>query len=117
MFYERLKDLCEQKGVSLTNVVKELGMSTGNMSKWKSGMIPKSDTINALSEYFGVTTDYLTGRSNDMGNQTLTLTAKEINLILKYRSLDAEGQTMVESALITELRRLAAEKGESVSAG
>lgn len=40
MFYERLKQLCEERGVALTNVVKELGMSTGNLSKWSSGKIP-----------------------------------------------------------------------------
>ena len=68
-----------------------------------------------------MTTDYLLGIEDHkkqaldiLDSQTLTLTAKEVNLILKYRSLDAEGQTMVDSALIAETRRLAT-KGEEES--
>lgn len=125
MFYERLKDLCKQRSLSLTNVVKELGMSTGNLSKWKSGIIPKSDTINALSEYFNVPTDYLLGNEetvarlqkdsiNMLDSKSLIVTERERRLIEKFRLLDAEGQTMVESAVIAETRRMAA-KGEEES--
>lgn len=56
MFYERLKELCKQKGTTVTTVVKELGMSTGNISKWKNGNKPKADSVSALAEYLGVST-------------------------------------------------------------
>lgn len=115
MFYERLKELCKTQGKTLTNVISELGMSGGNLSKWKNGTIPKSDTIHALSEYFNVSSDYLLGiddlkqQSLDIvDNQTITLTAKEVEIILKYRNLDAEGKTMVESVVIQETRRMVA---------
>lgn len=120
MFYERLKELCKQKGTTVTTVVKELGMSTGNISKWKNGNKPKADSVSALAEYLGVSTDYLLGieevkqKSLDiLDSQVFTLTDKEKDFIRRLRKLDDEGRTMVESTLIQELRRIATDKGEA----
>lgn len=121
MFYDRLKDLCRTKGVTLTNLVKDLNMSTGNLSKWKNGNVPKSDTIRALAEYLGVTADYLLG--NDIRKEkiltllddpAITLTSDEKWFILKLRQLDKDGRTMVESSLISELRRVEAKNDQQI---
>lgn len=66
MFYENLLKLCSQRGISLTHLVtKEIRMSVSNVTKWKEGKIPKSDTVQKIADYFGVTTDYLlTGSDN-----------------------------------------------------
>ena len=125
MFYERLKKLCDERGLALTNVVvNELHMSRGNLSRWKNGNVPKGDTLSTLAEYFGVSTDYLLGTDElkrdcltALDNQTLSLTAEEVRLVLKYRALDDEGRTMVESTLIQETRRVETAKGETVNAG
>ena len=125
MFYERLKKLCDERGLALTNVVvNELHMSRGNLSRWKNGNVPKGDTLSTLAEYFGVSTDYLLGTDElkkdclaVLDNQALSLTADEVRLILKYRALDDEGRTMVESTLIQETRRVETAKGETANAG
>ena len=125
MFYERLKKLCDERGLALTNVVvNELHMSRGNLSRWKNGNVPKGDTLSTLAEYFGVSTDYLLGTDElkkdclaVLDNQALSLTADEVRLILKYRALDDEGRTMVESTLIQETRRVETAKGETANVG
>lgn len=125
MFYERLKKLCDERGLALTNVVvNELHMSRGNLSRWKNGNVPKGDTLSTLAEYFGVSTDYLLGTAElkkdclaTLDNQVLSLTAEEVRLVLKYRSLDDEGRTMVESTLIQETRRVETAKGETANVG
>lgn len=125
MFYERLKKLCDERGLALTNVVvNELHMSRGNLSRWKNGNVPKGDTLSTLAEYFGVSTDYLLGTAElkkdclaTLDNQTLSLTAEEVRLVLKYRALDDEGRTMVESTLIQETRRVETAKGETANVG
>ena len=33
MFYDRLCALCKDRGISVTNMVKDLGLSSGNLSK------------------------------------------------------------------------------------
>lgn len=125
MFYERLKKLCDERGLALTNVVvNELHMSRGNLSRWKNGNVPKGDTLSTLAEYFGVSTDYLLGTDElkrdcltALDNQALSLTAEEVRLVLKYRALDDEGRTMVESTLIQETRRVETAKGETANVG
>ena len=125
MFFVRLKKLCDERGLALTNVVvNELHMIRGNLSRWKNGNVPKGDTLSTLAEYFGVSTDYLLGTDElkrdcltALDNQALSLTADEVRLILKYRALDDEGRTMVESTLIQETRRVETAKGETANAG
>lgn len=124
MFYDRLKELCQEKGITLTNLVKELHMSTGNLSKWKNGNVPKSDTIGALAEYFGVSTDYLMGNDTRkekaimlLDDPDLTLTADEKWFILKLRQLDKDGRTVVEGTLVSEVRKVENDKGKNINVG
>lgn len=65
MFYPRLNALCAERGVKITNVITEMGMGSGNLSKWKAGGVPKGDTLSKLADYFHVSTDYLLGRTDD----------------------------------------------------
>ncbi len=65
MFYENLLKLCNQRGISLTHLVtKEIKMSVSNVTKWKEGKVPKSDTVKKIADYFGVSTDYLLSESD-----------------------------------------------------
>lgn len=118
MFYERLQTLCKERGIAVTTlVVDTLGMSRGNLSRWKKGGVPKGNTLSTLSEYFGVSSDYLLG--NDIRKEKaitilddpeLSLTADEKWFILKLRQLDKEGRTIVEGTLVSEVRRVENEK-------
>lgn len=59
MFYDNLKSMCSQRGVKVTNVINELGISQGSMSYWKSGGVPNAKTLKMFSDYFGVPVDAL----------------------------------------------------------
>lgn len=125
MFYDRLQELCKERGVALTNVIVDtLKMSRGNLSRWKNGAVPKGDTLRALSEYFGVSTDYLLGTESLkeksimlLDDPELTLTADEKWFILKLRQLDKEGRTVVEGTLVSEVRRVESKKKDMVGVG
>lgn len=65
MFYERLKEICASKGVKITVLIDDLGMSSGNLSSWKKGNTPRVSTIDKIADYLGVSSDYLLGRSDD----------------------------------------------------
>ena len=43
----------------MTPLVKELGMSQGNLSRWKYGNSPTADIVSAFAECLDVPTDYL----------------------------------------------------------
>nr|DAE34603.1 MAG TPA: repressor protein [Caudoviricetes sp.] len=65
--YERIQELCKKKGVSVRQMEIDNGMIRGKAGKWKT-YTPKADALLQLSEYFGVSTDYiLTGEEPDSG--------------------------------------------------
>lgn len=59
MFWDKFVSLCNKKGVSPNGVAKELGFSTGTVTWWKKGRMPRDTALQKLSDYFGVTVDYL----------------------------------------------------------
>ena len=61
MFYERLKELSATKGVSITQMAKDLGISTGLQTGWKNGATPRQSTVKKIADYFGVAVDYFYG--------------------------------------------------------
>ncbi len=63
MFWERFYNLCIRSGKKPNPVGKEVGLSSGIISKWKSGGIPNGETLMKLARYFNVSTDYLLGLS------------------------------------------------------
>lgn len=125
LFSERLEELLKERKVTWKEVYTELHIGKNQKKYWADNdIVPELETLTKLAEYFGVSVDYLRGTddlkekaTSILNHQTITLTAKEVNLILKYRSLDAEGQTMVDSTLIAESRRMESKKGEGVIAG
>ena len=64
MFYKTLTNLCKENNTSITSVVKDLGLSSSKVTAWKNGSIPKGDVLSKIADYFGVTTDYLLGRTD-----------------------------------------------------
>ena len=63
MFWERFYGLCMRVGKKPNPVGKEIGLSSGIISKWKAGGIPNGETLMKLSRYFNVSIDYLLGIS------------------------------------------------------
>lgn len=58
--YQKIKALCKKKNISVYQLEKELGLSTGSVSKWEKS-IPRADTLLKVAEYFKVTSSYLLG--------------------------------------------------------
>lgn len=70
MFWTRLVELCNEKETTPTAVVKLLHIGAGSVTKWKNGTTPRGTTLLKLSEYFGVSADYLLGNSNNKNKPT-----------------------------------------------
>ena len=63
---ERIFKLIEKKGTTQYRVGKDLGISDGLISDWKAGRSsPTAERLVKLAKYFGVTTDYLLGVSDE----------------------------------------------------
>ena len=63
-FASRLKELRNEKGLSQYEIGKLVNMSKMAISHWEKGHSePSIAQLIRLSEYFGVTVDYLVGKS------------------------------------------------------
>lgn len=66
MLKDRLKQLRIEKGKTQKEMAKDLGTTDVSIGRYEAGTRePKTDILNALADYFDVTTDYLLGRTNE----------------------------------------------------
>ena len=61
--YNRLKSLCQERGISLSKMCAECGISKSTPTELKAGRTKtlSSSAMRKISEYFGVTVGYLMG--------------------------------------------------------
>lgn len=80
---DRIQSLRKEKGISQEELAEQVGVSRQAVSKWESEQSsPEVDKIILLSDYFGVTTDYL-------------LKGKEANQREEKKKLDLKVYTIV----------------------
>lgn len=94
-FYDRVKQLCRAKGVSMARMAKDIEISNGTVANWKAAKtMPQGPILRKLADYFNVSTDYL------MTGEEPTYTA--------IRSSDEEVEIFeaINALKDTELRRL-----------
>ena len=61
----RIRELRLEKGISQKELAAKFSMSQGNLCDWEKGRSePKIDTLIALADFFGVSVDYLIGRTD-----------------------------------------------------
>ncbi|MBQ3193469.1 MAG: helix-turn-helix transcriptional regulator [Oscillospiraceae bacterium] len=65
MFFNRLKALCDERGISPYKACMDIGLNRSAVAKWKTGGQPNGTTAAKLAEYFGVTTDYLLEQTDE----------------------------------------------------
>lgn len=65
-FAKRLKVLREERKLSQTELANALGISRGSLSFYENAeRTADIEMLNKVSEYFGVTLDYLVGKSDN----------------------------------------------------
>lgn len=69
MFWERLVELCNEKNTKPNPVAATLKISSGAVTRWKNGTVPNGNTLQLLADYFGVSVDYLLGKTDDRGQE------------------------------------------------
>lgn len=61
--FDRIEELCEEKGISRRKMEEDAGIAVGSTSKWKKGFTPSQKSLQKLSDFFGVSIAYITGES------------------------------------------------------
>ena len=60
ILYQRIKELCKQRDITLSELAKAVGVSDTVFRTWKESS-PSIDKVRRIAEYFRVSTDYLIG--------------------------------------------------------
>ena len=111
MFWERFMNLCTSYNTKPNPLAKELGFSSGILTKWKSGSLPSTEALLKISEYFNVSVDYLLGRDDYAANSitnTGTNNGTQANIINNDCSIDTFNNPAVSKAYkgLTEREKL-----------
>lgn len=63
---DRIKQLANERGISLPTLENELGFGNSTIVKWDKST-PNADKLNAVAKYFNVSMDYLlNGKSSNL---------------------------------------------------
>ena len=93
-FSLRIKELREERRLTQAALAREIGVSTGSVGMWEStGEIPPVKKLCILADYFGVSLDYLVGRSE------VRLPAAENGISAEFRTLSPEKKELVRQLL------------------
>ena len=106
MFAQRLKELREETNLTQSEVAKQCNLSCQCISSLEMGTRnPTGSTIIALADLFGVTSDYLLGRSDEfdkpLRENAIQYSAEEQKLIQDYRGLAQPLKDMIQSLIKT----------------
>lgn len=101
MFWSVFVGLCAQRGVSPNAVAKELALSSGSVTSWKGGAIPRPTTIKKIADYFAVSPDLFLAETDDPN-------------IKKAPGINAEGLSAARKALLDAVDGLTDEQCEKL---
>lgn len=82
---DNIKALCKEHKVSQRKLEQSLGLSNGSISKWSKSS-PSIDVLQKVANYFNVSVDYLTGKTekNDASFFPATLDFSEPEEAIKF---------------------------------
>lgn len=65
MFYDIYEQLCNEFGEKPYSLPVKLGAKSNSVvAQWRKGSIPRSDMLNKIANYFGVSVGYLLGKED-----------------------------------------------------
>ena len=103
---DKVKILCKNKGVSQRKMEQDIGISNGASSKWGTSS-PSIEIVQKLSNYFGVSINYLV--TNECNSDTM-LNKRDENDIAKrlentMADLDADEALMFSGEPLDDMTR------------
>lgn len=96
VFYKKLRNLCEERGLTVNELARLLGLSTGSPTAWKNGTLPRAATLSKIADYFGVSVHYLMDEQEKENSPSEPmLTEGEEMLLNLFRQVPADQQELV----------------------
>ena len=90
---QRIKELREERGLSLMALAKAIGVSDTAICKWENQLAePKLSYIIRMADFFDCSADFLMGRTDDLGwvEQPDLLTAEDKEILETVHGLSPQ---------------------------
>ena len=78
VLYQRIKELCARKGITISKLELDLGFGNSSIKKWEKSSSPSIDKIVKVATYFDVSIDYLTGRTDIESSMSVIIGDEDI---------------------------------------
>lgn len=85
-FYDRVWQLCKERGITLTQVARELNIHISTTKGWKTGQTPSANYVVMFANYFDVSTDYILGETDNPSTVQEVITDKDLLLLQRVRA-------------------------------
>lgn len=97
MFWNTFSQLCKENGTTASQVVKSLNIGAGSVTKWKNGAMPSGRSLEKIADYFGITVDYLLGKTDEREKPSPAseMSEREKALLETFRSLSERKQDAI----------------------
>ncbi|HEQ8662023.1 TPA: helix-turn-helix transcriptional regulator [Streptococcus pyogenes] len=94
--FEKIKELCKQRGITLIQLEETLGYSRNTLYKLKTQK-PNAERIAEIADYFNVSTDYLLGRTDNPAIANDTPSQKTIDFKeIAAQSMSYDGKPLTD---------------------
>ncbi len=98
MFWDKYVALCNKVKKSPNAVAKEIGISSGAVSGWKTGNVPQAAKLLKIADYFGVPVSYFSEETSQ--TEKSPAPDKETEDFARYFAmLTPENQQQIRSAM------------------
>lgn len=114
VFFDILQTLCDEKGIAMSALLDSVGMSRGNIARWKNGLVPKSATKIKLANALGVDRSRLDDDQEGKRESSGTDILDEIDIAFygDYKALDDEQKEILRDMARTMRRRREEKEGK-----
>lgn len=94
--FDRIKELADNRGISVSKVATDLGFSENLFYQWKKAS-PKSDRLEKVADYFDVSVDYLLDRTNDPNPKNRNSAIKKPKVKMLARKMDGLDDSQLDA--------------------
>ena len=111
-FIERLEELRKEKGITRKKLLEDCQLGKNQIKYWETkGIIPTPSVLVVLSNYFGVSPEYLLGESADKIQKGIDNPCNlKQTLLFFFEECDSQGQLRIIQTAMNEHDRSVREK-------
>ena len=100
---ERVKAICKERKIPISKLEKDLGFSNAYIAQLRKGIFP-ADRLLLISQYLGVTTEYLLTGEEKAPTETSERKFKDDEIMF---ALSRGGEQEITDEMFDEVRRFA----------